>query len=120
MTPSPAPEWPQKHSPVVKHDIHALLVAADLLRQGFAVFRKVRPASPCDFVIMRGRQCWRVMVRTARYSVRPYPRGRPEPRLPPDPERFDVLAYVLPDGVIRYEPPLEPPGEPGTGTVTTS
>jgi hypothetical protein len=34
--------------------------------------------------------------------------------------RLDVLAYVLPDGVVRYEPPLEPPGEPDTGTVTTS
>jgi len=46
-------------------------------------------------------------VRTARYSDRPYSCGRPEPWWPPDPERFAVGAYVLPDGVIRYEPPLE-------------
>jgi hypothetical protein len=109
-SPTP-PERPQEPSTslskVVKRDIHALLVAADLLGQGFAVFHKLGRASPCDFVIVRGRQCWRVAVRTARYSDRPYSRGRPDPWMPPDPERFDAVAYVLPDGVIRYEPPLE-------------
>jgi hypothetical protein len=41
-------------------------------------------------------------------------RGHIYPRQPPDPERFDVVAYVLPDGVIRYEPPLERPRD---GTI---
>jgi hypothetical protein len=108
MPPAPPPERPQEpatsRSKVVKRDIHALLVAADLLEQGFAVFHKLGRASPCDFVIVRGRRCWRVAVRTV-YSISPH--GKIFPRWPPDPERFDAVAYVLPDGVIRYEPPLE-------------
>jgi hypothetical protein len=105
-------------SKVVKRDIHVLLVAADLLGQGFAVFHKLGRASPCEFVIVQGRQCWRVTVRTARYSDRPYSRGRPAPWVPQDAERFDVVAYVLPNGVIRYEPPLERLHGPDPGAVT--
>jgi hypothetical protein len=74
MPPAPPPERPQEpatsRSKVVKRDIHALLVAADLLEQGFAVFHKLGRASPCDFVIVRGRRCWRVAVRTV-YSISP-------------------------------------------------
>jgi hypothetical protein len=119
-SPTP-PERPQEPSTllskVVKSDIHGLLVAVDLLKQGFAIFRKLGRASPCEFVIVKGRRCWRVAVRTAHYSVRPYSRGRPDPWVPLDPERFDVLAYVLPDGVIHYEPPLERLHAPDIGTV---
>jgi hypothetical protein len=82
------------------------------------VFRGLGRASRGDFVIVKGRQCWRVAVRTARYSDRPYSRGRPAPWVPQDAERFDVVAYVLPDGVIRYEPPLERLHEPDRGAVT--
>jgi hypothetical protein len=48
------------------------------------------------------------------------PGGQIYPRCPPDPERFDVVAYVMPDGKIRYEPPLDDLREPDTGTATTS
>jgi hypothetical protein len=92
---------------VVKSDIHALLVAVDLLRQGFAVFRRLGRVSPCDLVIVQGRRCWRVATRTTHYAPLSRSRGQVYPKQPPDPERFDVVAYVLPDGVIRYEPPLE-------------
>jgi hypothetical protein len=115
---------PRKHraratrlSPVMKHDIGALLVGADLLRQGFVVFRKLGQASPCDFMILRGRQSWRVAVRIVR-SVSLG--GQIYSRCPRNPERFDVLAYVMPDGKIRYEPPLEHLRAPDTGTATTS
>jgi hypothetical protein len=104
MASSPPPERPPKRSTAVKADIHALLGAVDLLRRGFAVFRKLGRASPCDLVIVRGRRCSRVAVRTV-YSISP--RGKIFPRWPPDLERFDVVAYMLPDGGIRYEPPLE-------------
>ena len=122
MGPVPPPKRSQEPSTslskVVKRDIHMLLVAADLLGQGFAVFHELGRASPCDFVIVQGRQYWRVAVRTARYSDRPYSRGRPAPWVPQDAERFDVVAYVLPDGVIRYELPLERLHEPDPGAVT--
>ncbi len=104
MTPAPTPEpSPAPLSSLVKHDVHALLAAVDLLRQGFAVFHKLGRATPCDLVIVRGRRCWRVTVRTV-YSVSRH--GSLFPLWRPDPDRFDVQAYVLPDGVIRYEPPL--------------
>jgi hypothetical protein len=111
MAPKPPPE--RRHEPAapistaVKADIHALLVATDLLRRGFAVFRKLGRATPCDLVIVQGHRCWRVATRTVRYATLPRSRGHVYPQQPPDPERFDVVAYVLPDGVIRYEPPLE-------------
>jgi hypothetical protein len=115
MGPLVPSERPRKPSSVVKSDIHALLVAVDLLKQGFAVFRKLGRAAPCHLVVLRGRRCWRVVVRMV-YSVSP--RGKIFPRWPPNPDRFDVVAYVLPDGVIRYEPPLdrlhEPHPEEGT------
>jgi hypothetical protein len=121
--PLPLPEGserpPTKVSSVVKADIHALLVAADLLKQGLVVFRKLGRACPCDLVIVRRRRCWRVAVGTVHYFVRLYFRGRPEPWWPPDPERFDMLAYVSPDGFIRYEPPLERLHKPACGTLVT-
>jgi hypothetical protein len=49
-----------------------------------------------------------------RFATLSCSRGRISPRQPPDPERFDVVAYVLSDGVIRYEPPLERPRD---GTI---
>ena len=61
----------------MKADIHALLVAVDLLKQGFTAFRKLGRAAPCDLVMVRGRRRSRVAVRTV-YSVSP--RGRIFPR----------------------------------------
>jgi len=67
--------------------------------------------------MVKGRQCWSVAVRTAHHSVLPRSRGQVYRRQAPDPERFDVVAYVLPDGVIRDEPPLARLYEPEPGAV---
>jgi hypothetical protein len=117
MAPALPPDTPQE--PAMSISTAVKLVAADLLRRGFAVFRQLGRASPCEFVIVKGRRCWRVAVRTARDADRPYSRGRLPPWVPPGAERFDVLADVLPDGVIRYEPPLERLHAPDTGTMGT-
>jgi hypothetical protein len=93
------------------------LVAVDLRRRGFAAFRQLGRAAPCEFVIVEGRRGWRVAVRTARDADRPYSRGRPPPWVLPGAERFDVVADVLPNGVIHYEPPLERLHAPDIGTV---
>jgi hypothetical protein len=86
MAPAPPPETPQDYTAsitsAVKADMHALLVAADLLRQGFALFRKLERAAPCDLVVVRGRRCSRGAVHTVD-SVSP--RGKIFPRWPPDP-----------------------------------
>ena len=66
-------------------DIHALLVAVNLLRQGFAVFRKMGQASPCDLMIVQRRRCWRLAVRTARY-----------PRVPIHPKAGRTLVAAKP------------------------
>jgi hypothetical protein len=69
MAPVLLPKTPQEPamsiSSVVNRDIHALLVAINLLRPGFAVFRKLGRASLCDLLIIRGRWCWRVAVASA-------------------------------------------------------
>jgi hypothetical protein len=69
--------------------------------------RTLGRATPCQLMILQGRRCWRVATRTVRYATLSRSRGQIYPRQPPDPERLDVVAYVLPDGVIRYELPLE-------------
>jgi hypothetical protein len=82
--------------------------AAVLLRQGFAVFRKLGRVSPCDLVMVKAPRGWRVAVRTV-YSVSP--RGRIVSRWPLDSDRFDVVASMWPEGGICDEPPLERLGD---------
>jgi predicted nucleic acid-binding Zn ribbon protein len=81
--------------------IAELLVSADLLAQGYEVFRAVSPAASCDLIALRGDQILRVEVRT---------RGRKvdgsisHSRPPSDAGRQDLYAYVTHDREIVYEP----------------
>jgi hypothetical protein len=66
--------------------------------------------------MLHGRRGSQVAVRTA-YRVSP--RGQIFPQWPPDHEGFDVVADVVPDGVIRHESPLERLHEPAPGAVAS-
>jgi len=81
--------------------ISELLVAADLLRNGFAVFRAMSPACDCDLIVMRGRKLCRVEVKTA------YKALNSEKLYVSIKDRtlFDVLALVR-HGQIQYEPDI--------------
>jgi len=82
-----------------------LLVAADLLRRGFEVFRAVSPTCSCDLGVLRDGRFLRVEVKTVRKSE------RGAGSVSADVSRFDILAcavwgghgeegvcYVAPDG----------------------
>ena len=90
----------------MKSTIHASIALA-LLRNGIAISRKLGRLTPCDVVIVQGRRCWHVATRTVGYATLSRSRGQTYPRQPTEPEGSDVMAYPLPDGVIRREPPLK-------------
>src|SRR5882724_3603848 len=48
--------------------LHELLVAADLLRRGYEVFRPLSQAASCDLLVLHGRQLLRVEVTTGYHS----------------------------------------------------
>ena len=81
-----------------------LLVCADLLRQGYDVFRAVAQSCSCDLVVLCKGQLLRIEVKTA-YRTKA---GLKFPGLRQgQAEKFDILAMVwLDNNEIRYEPPL--------------
>ncbi len=96
--PSPSMVWAIPASTVGA--MHELLVAADLMRRGYEVFRSLSPAASCDLLIRRDDGL------TARVEVRTVRRNR-EGRVgagarPSEAHRFDVLARVEPSGAIHY------------------
>lgn len=78
--------------------LHELRVCADLLAQGFHVFRSMSPSCPCDLAILRDTQLLRVEVRAGHKSVAGRVRCSWD-RL----EYADVLAVVLGSGKIIYQ-----------------
>lgn len=82
--------------------VSELLVCADLLAKGYAVFRALSPACVCDLAILSGQTLLRVEVTTA-YLLKSGKRMAPKK----DPSNYDVLAHVISaTGEIVYEPSL--------------
>lgn len=46
-----------------------LVVGADLLRRGYAVYRALSPSAPCDLIILQNGKMWRVEVRSAKRGL---------------------------------------------------
>lgn len=84
--------------------LHELIVCADLLQKGFAVFRAVSPSAPCDLAVLRGSQLLRIEVRTGQNTAG----GVLWPKSSRD--QCDHYAVVLRDRdnirKIHYSPPL--------------
>lgn len=81
--------------------MHELLVAVDLLRLGWQVFRCISPCGSCDLVAMRADDLLRVEVTTAvrnKNGTWGYPAK--------DSRRYDILALVTHAGEIMYRPTL--------------
>lgn len=83
--------------------INELLVAADLLRRGLHVFRAMSPSCPCDLTVLKGSTLLRFEVTTARKSLVTNTISYPKH----NPENYDFMALVFPDGTIQYLPSLE-------------
>jgi len=79
--------------------IHELLVSADLLQRGFAVFRALSASCPCDLAVLQGDRLLRVEVTSGVYQ-----KGGGVNYPPHPPDRFDVLAVVTRDQRIHYFP----------------
>jgi hypothetical protein len=83
--------------------VSEMLVCVDLSREGFEVFRAVSPAATCDLLALKDGRTYRIEVKTARRNRRcrwQYDRKRLNP------DRYDVLVLVEPDGLIHYRPSL--------------
>jgi hypothetical protein len=74
-----------------------LIVAVDLMRRGYHVYRALSPAAPCDLLVQHGEIIVRVEVRSTSS-------GKPAGAiLAKDKGRFDVAAVVAADGTIHYD-----------------
>ncbi len=77
-----------------------MAVCADLLMRGYAVFRAVSQACPCDLAVLRDGRLLRIEVKT---GYRTASGGVQYPKL--SKEHFDVLAIVMRHNrEIIYEP----------------
>lgn len=76
-----------------------LRVAADLMLNGFAVFRALSPVCMCDLIAAKGQSLLRVEVTTATRVIHGVSYCTPH-----DPARYDVIAIVAPNGSITYHP----------------
>ena len=86
-----------------------LVVAADLMMRGFAVFRAMSPACSCDLAVMLGDTMRRVEVKTG--HVMPSGELTHGPLRKRIGEQFDILAIVVrASGKVHYFPPLEATG----------
>lgn len=84
--------------------LHEMVVAVDLMRRGWHVFRALSPSCPCDLVAFTPDGApVRIEVRT---SHRNSMGGILRTRTPKDAGRQDMFADVMHDGVIHYDPPL--------------
>ena len=78
-----------------------LIVAADLLRRGYEVFRALSPHASCDLAILHDGKLLRVEVRTGRKAA-----NRQRAFFVKSKKyRSDIWAVVL-DHEILYEPPI--------------
>lgn len=82
--------------------LHEILVCADLLKQGYDVFRSVSSSSSCDIIAMKNKVIHRVEVTTGRYDNYGVVIHAKK-----DFNKFDILAVVTrTDRIIRYTPHL--------------
>lgn len=79
--------------------MNEMLVAADLLRRGYEVFRAVSPCAPCDLLVLSGALLLRVEVRS---TVRDRYGWLARRQRRKDVGRYDIRADVEPSGRIHY------------------
>ena len=81
--------------------MHELLVAVDLMRCGFVVYRSMAPNAPCDLAILKEKKLIMVEVTTGHRNTKNsliYPSHKKNSHI------FDVLAVVEYTGRITYYP----------------
>jgi hypothetical protein len=98
--PQPCPRKPYEGelSPGSKGSLAELVVCADLLDKGFAVFRSVSPNCFCDLIAIKGSEERRIEVRTGAYT----PNGLVTFVRSHDPRATEFAVYVHADRSIHY------------------
>jgi Holliday junction resolvase-like predicted endonuclease len=82
-----------------------LLVCADLLSKGFHVYRAVSPCAQTDLVVIGNNGSADKILLIEVKSTTYHKDGTPAYKIQPNQKgKFDVLAMMLPDGRIIYEP----------------
>lgn len=76
-----------------------MVVCADLLRNGFEVYKAVNPNAACDLLVMRGDTVERIEVKLMDVDGYGYPKGDLGAKC----GRFDRLAMVTSKGAIVYK-----------------
>lgn len=90
--------------------VSELMAAIDLTQHGFAVFRALSPASPCDLIALRGADTLRVEVRSGTlYPASGIVRFGMGPR---DAGRQDIFAVVAASGISYFLPDGRTPWSP--------
>lgn len=89
-----------------------LIIAADLIKQGWDVFRNLSPNGPVDLIAFRDGDIRCVQVKTCPTKAIPSLRAKMG-------DYCDALAVVLPSGNIEYypHPSIVPDFCPETGTI---
>lgn len=85
-------------SPSTVGTLHELMVACDLIKKGYHVFRALSPSCDCDLAILKNRNLIRIEVTTGYYSPNGklfYPKHCST--------RFDIIAVVTEKGIV-YTP----------------
>jgi hypothetical protein len=88
----------------VQGTLSELLVCVDLLKRGHEVFRAINQFCSCDLTVTINGKSYRVEVRTGyknRYTNKALPNRKQ------DPAKSDILAIVLQNEQVVYEPTLE-------------
>jgi hypothetical protein len=80
--------------------MHEMIVCVDLLKKGYNVFRSISPAASCDILILKDKHMLRIEVTTGNILSLTGKIYHPKK----DESKFDVLALVMHDGSIVYEP----------------
>lgn len=90
--------------PYAVNGIKEMIVAVDLLRKGYDVYRSLTAGGLCDLVVVdrTNGKCTRLEVKSASVwrtgRVSHSPTGR---------NSFDALALVFKDGSVEYRPPIQ-------------
>lgn len=80
--------------------IQEMLVCADLIKRGYDVFRAICSSCPCDIIILKDNKSLRVEVTTGYITS-----ANGYIKIPTkDYSKFDIIAIVLGNGKIVYDP----------------
>jgi hypothetical protein len=90
-------------TPGTRGAINELRICGDLMNRGYTVYRALGPHAACDLIVVKAGTLLRLEVKTGQYRVTGTPTA---PFRVGQRASCDVVAYVMADDTILYEPDL--------------